>query len=150
MALSTDQKIDALKNAELFSIMPADELPYVAEIAQEVTLHAGEQFIQQGATGDCLYLIVSGEAEVALNDMGRIAQRGAASLVGELAIMWRQPRSANCSAITDMTLLKISRDDFWLLMEKHPSLVRGAINVLMKRLDERSEDLKQLGGSALG
>lgn len=150
MALSTDEKIEALKNAELFGIMPADELPHVAEIAQEVTIDAGEQFIQQGAPGDCLYLIVSGDAEISLNEVGKIAQRGVASLIGELAIMWRQPRSANCIAITDMTLLKIDRNDFWLLMEKHPSLVRGAINVLMKRLDERGEDLKRLGGSALG
>ncbi len=150
MALSTVEKIQALKNAELFGSMPADELPNVAQIAQEVTIGAGEQFIRQGEPGDYLYLIVSGEADVVLNSTGKIAQRSAASLIGELAILWRQPRSANCVAATDMTLLRIDRDDFWALMEAHPSLVRGAINVLMQRLDERSEDLKQYGGSALG
>ena len=150
MALSTVSRIEALKNAELFSIMPVEDLPYVAQIAQEVTISAGERFIRQGEPGDCLYLIVSGEAQIVLNGAGKIAQRGASSLIGELAIMWRQPRSANCVAATDMILLRIARDDFWALMENHPDLVRGAIDVLLKRLDERNEDLRRFGGSALG
>ncbi len=150
MALSIAEKVQALHNAELFSAMPDDELPHVAQIAHEMTVGAGERFIRQGEIGDCLYLIVSGEAQVVLDGAGEIARRSANSLIGELAILWRQPRSANCVAATDLTLLKIDHNDFWAMMEAHPRLVRRAIDVLMKRLNQRTEDVHQYGGSALG
>ncbi len=150
MALSIAEKVQALRNAELFSAMPDDELPHVAQIAHEMAVGAGERFIRQGERGDCLYLIVSGEAQVVLDGAGEIARRGANSLIGELAILWRQPRSANCVAATDLTLLKIDHNDFWAMMEAHPRLVRRAIDVLMKRLNQRTEDVQQYGGSALG
>ncbi len=150
MALSITEKVLALRDAEFFSMIPDEELNSVAQIAHEVNVSMGQQFIRQGERGDCLYLIVSGEAKVVLDDVGEIAQRGPKSLIGELAILWRQPRSANCVAGTDLTLLKIDYADFWALMEAHPHLVRKAINILMTRLNERTEDVRQHGGSASG
>jgi CRP-like cAMP-binding protein len=150
MTLSIAEKILTLQSAELFGTMPDQELTDVAHIAQEVTIRAGERFIRQGEPGDSLYLIVAGEAQVVRDATGEIARRGPTSLIGELAILWRQPRSANCVAVTDLTLLRIDRDDFWALMEAHPRLARGAIEVLIKHLNERTEDVQRYGGSALG
>lgn len=145
MSLSNDEKVAVLRNAELFGTMPDEELNEVAHIAQEVTYHTGETFIRQHERGDCLFLIVDGEAQVMLEGAGEIGRRGANSVIGELAILWKQPRGASCVAATPLTLLRVDYVDFWALMEAHPRLVRSAINVLMRRLTEHTENLKRYG-----
>ena len=145
MSLSMDEKIAVLRNAELFGAMTEEELNAVAQLAREVTYHTGETFIRQHERGDCLFLIVDGEAQVMLEGAGEIGRRGANSVIGELAILWKQPRGANCVAATPLTLLRVDYVDFWALMEAHPRLVRSAIDVLMRRLTEHADNLKKYG-----
>ena len=149
MTLSTADKVAVLRSAELFGGMPEEGLNEVAQMAQEVTYQTGEMFIRQGERGDCLYLIVDGEAQVTLEDAGEIGRRGANSVIGELAILWKQPRGASCVAATPLTLLRVSYVDFWQLMETHPRLVRSAIDVLMRRLTEHTDNLKKYGVDAM-
>jgi CRP-like cAMP-binding protein len=145
MTLSTADKVAALRKAELFGAMSEADLNSVVEMAQEVTYQAGEMFIRQGERGDCLYLIVDGEARVTLDGAGEVGRRGANSVIGELAILWKQPRGASCIAASPLTLLRVSYVDFWQLMETHPRLVRSAIDVLMRRLTEHTDNLKKYG-----
>ena len=94
-------------------------------------------------------MIVDGEAQVTLEGAGEIGRRGANSVIGELAILWKQPRGASCVAATPLTLLRVSYVDFWQLMETHPRLVRSAIDVLMRRLTEHTDNLKKYGVDAM-
>ena len=144
MTLSTIERILFLKSADLFSQIPSEDLVPVARVAQEVHFKTGETFIHQGDVGDCLYLIVDGEADITLRDAGHIAKRHAKQSIGEMAIITRQPRTASCSALTDLTLLKIDYDDFWELLAEEPPLALGVIRTLGTRLDEAVESLNRL------
>jgi CRP-like cAMP-binding protein len=61
-----------------------------------------------------------------------------------MAIITRQPRTADCRALTDLTLLKIDADDFWELLAEKPPLALGVIRTLGQRLDEAVENLNHL------
>jgi CRP-like cAMP-binding protein len=148
MALSTIERVLFLRGVELFAQVPSEELVPVARVAQEVTFDAGERFITQGEVGDCLYVIVDGEASIVIEGVGQVAYRKPKSIIGEMAIISRNPRSAHCVAATDITALRIDYEDFWELLDEQPKLARGVIKVLAQRLDEAVENLRRLSGPA--
>jgi len=145
MTLSTIERVLFLKGAELFSQIASEDLVPVANVAQEVYYKAGETLIQQGEMGDCLYLIVDGEVKIVIRGLGPVATRHPRNAIGEMSIISRQPRSADCVATTDLTVLKISHDDFHDLLSERPPLALGVINVLAHRYYEAVANLQRLG-----
>ncbi len=144
MALSTVERVLFLKSAELFNQIASEDLLPVALVAQEVHFNAGETLIRQGDLGDCLYIVVDGEASIHIPGVGAVATRRSKSSVGEMGIISRQPRSADCVAMTDLTALKIDHDDFWDLLAEKPPLALGVIKALSQRLDEAVANLRKL------
>jgi len=144
MPLSTIERVLFLKGAELFNQIAGEDLVPVALVAQEVHFRAGETLLRQGDPGDCLYIIVDGEASINIRGVGPVATRQARSSLGEMGILSRQPRSADCVALTDLTALKIDQDDFWELLAEKPPLALGVIRALSQRLDEAVANLQKL------
>lgn len=144
MPLSTIERVLFLKGAELFNQIASEDLLPVALVAQEVRFNAGETLIREGDPGDCLYIIVDGAASINLRGVGAVATRRSKSSVGEMGIISRQPRSADCVAITDLTALKIDYDDFWDVLAEKPPLALGVIKALSQRLDEAVANLRKL------
>ncbi len=58
-----------------------------------------------------------------------------------MAINSRQPRSADCQALTDLTMLKIDYDDFWELLTEKPPVALGVIRTRAARLNEAVANL---------
>ncbi|MCW5850508.1 MAG: cyclic nucleotide-binding domain-containing protein [Anaerolineae bacterium] len=141
MPLATIEKVLFLRGVDLFGELASEDLAAVARIATEVTLRAGERFITQGDLGDCLYIVVEGEASIVRQEVGELMRRGPGDIMGEMAIISHRPRSAHCLAITDITALKVTHDDFWQLMEEQPPLARAMMIVLATRLDETVSNL---------
>ena len=142
MTLSTMEKVVFLRGVELFREVRHEELVPVAYIAEDVRFPAGTTFIRQGDLGDCCYLVVQGETRVVVTGVGPVATRPPGSILGEMAIILRRPRSSNCVAITDITALRINHDDFWALVGAKPTLARGVMAVLAARLDEATSFLR--------
>jgi CRP-like cAMP-binding protein len=133
--LTAIERVLFLRGVDLFAYVPDDVLARVAQVAQIVHFAPGEQFIEQGSAGDCLYVMIDGEAGI-LVDNQQVARRLAREVIGELAILDKHPRRATCVAITDITALKIDQNDFTALMEESPALLQGIIKVLIQTLDE--------------
>lgn len=133
--LTAIERVLFLRGVDLFAYVPDDVLARVAQVAQIVHFAPGEQFIEQGAAGDCLFVMIDGEAGI-LVDNQQVARRLAREVIGELAILDKHPRRATCVAITDITALKIDQNDFTALMEESPALLQGIIKVLIQTLDE--------------
>jgi CRP-like cAMP-binding protein len=148
MTLSTIERVLLLKGVDLFSRIAGEDLVAVAEAAREVHLDVGETFIRQGAAGDCLYLLVDGEVGIVLPGVGRVAVCRSPASIGEMAIITRQPRSADCVTLTEVTALRIDRDDFSDLLADQPSVALGIIEVLAQRLTNAMETIQQLKGTA--
>jgi len=133
--LTAIERVLFLRGVDLFAYVPDDVLARVAQVAQIVHFASGEQFIEQGAAGDCLFVMIDGEAGI-LVDNQQVARRLAREVIGELAILDKHPRRATCVAITDITALKIDQNNFIALLEESPALLQGIIKVLIQTLDE--------------
>jgi CRP-like cAMP-binding protein len=145
MSLSTIERVLFLREVDLFGKVHSEDLVHVARIAQEVTFASGETFIRQGDLGDCLYILVDGEASVVLEGVGEIAHRYPKNIIGELAIISRSPRSAHCIALTDITALKIEHDDFWDLLTDQPEIAQGVIRMVVARYEDAVSNLRRHG-----
>lgn len=141
MALSTIEKVLFLKSVRLFDQIPSEQLVTVAQIAQEVEFEAQETLIRQGEEGDCLYIVVEGEAKVMVGDE-IINHIQAKSVIGEMAILSGEPRSASCVATTHLLALKIKRYDFWALMEERSEISLGIIKILVHNLSLANQMLQ--------
>jgi predicted acylesterase/phospholipase RssA/CRP-like cAMP-binding protein len=95
-----------------------------ADRCDRVYLAPGEFLMQEGEPADCLYVLVSGRLRVQVKQLdgaeatvGEVARN---EVVGEMAIIADELRSATVIAIRDSELLMFSREDFEHLVEKHP------------------------------
>jgi CRP-like cAMP-binding protein len=80
-----------------------------------VRVPAGEAVFREGDVGDRYFVIRKGEAE--LSAAGRPASRlGEGAGFGELALLFGRPRSATVTAVTDLELAALGRNEFaWLV-----------------------------------
>ena len=72
---------------------------------------AGTAVFSEGDAGDGYYIVRQGEAEVASG--GAVLRRlSRGDGFGELALLFGRPRSATVTAVTDLVLAGLARNDF--------------------------------------
>ena len=132
MALSTLEKVFFLKSIPLFEQIPGEDIVGMVPILREVDIEKGETFIRTEDEGDCLYIVVGGEILVQSAERGEhiIHSR---EVIGERSVLTEQPRSADCTALTDVVMLRIDKGDFWKLMEEQPKITIEILKVLVDR-----------------
>jgi serine/threonine protein kinase len=101
---------------------------------------AGEVFIREGGPGDCLYLVRQGEVEVRRAGQP-LARFGVGHVVGEMALLNREPRNADVAAITDCTLSRLAADDFDELCRQLPNLKIILTRLVAHRLSWSGADV---------
>ena len=114
----------------------------------EKTFIAGETIMSQGEMGACAYFIQEGRVKIVLEksdgnllDMGT---RGPGSIIGEMAIVDNQPRSATIQALEPCKLLEITKEDFARSVKGANPIVRLISQVILMRYRDilrRSEAL---------
>jgi len=81
---------------------------------------AGQIIFEQGDFGDCVYVVVSGQAQVERQEPDGtttpLAVRGPGEYFGEVAVVHKSPRTATVRCLTPMDLLAIDRRDFGKLI----------------------------------
>jgi CRP/FNR family cyclic AMP-dependent transcriptional regulator len=131
--ISTVEKVLFLKSIDLFSQIPGEDLSQIALITDEVVYEEGEDVFRQGDPGDTLYFIIDGKARIHKGGE-EVAVLGDRQVFGEMSLLDSEPRSASASALTNLTLLKIERDDFNEILAEKSEIAQGIIKVLTHRL----------------
>ncbi|MBK8014737.1 MAG: 2-oxoglutarate dehydrogenase E1 component [Deltaproteobacteria bacterium] len=130
---SSSATVALLRRINLFEGAPDAELREVAAIAEPVSKSPGDVIVREGDMGRDLFIVVRGH--VMVRRASRVvAELGAGDVVGEMAVLDHQPRSADAVARSPVELLRIHGDDLLPLMERRPALARGVIRVLTRRL----------------
>ncbi|HEX5538603.1 MAG TPA: EAL domain-containing protein [Methylophilaceae bacterium] len=96
----------------------------------------GEVIFHEGESGDCAYLIEAGLVEVCIGGPGRqsrISLLGSGELIGEVALIDRQKRTATVRALRETIAVPIARDMVEELLEKTDPLIRHLLRVILGR-----------------
>ncbi|MFN3197523.1 MAG: EAL domain-containing protein [Bradymonadia bacterium] len=107
---------------------------------------AGEIIFEEGDVGDCAYVVEHGKVEIFAgkrNTRVQLATRTGGDLFGEMAIIDDEPRSAGARAMTDTTLLIITRDQLNQRIERADPILRMCMNVLLSHLRDTLRRLTQ-------
>ena len=129
----TIEKMLVLRGMPLFAGVREAVLLGVAASASEVRLRAGAALFEEGELGTSLYVIVSGELSVQVAGQ-QVALLGEREVVGEMAALDPEPRSARVSATQDSLLLRRPDEDQDQLMAEDPEVARAIIQTLCRRL----------------
>ncbi len=137
------ERVILLKTVDLFRETPDPVLAHIAQAMEEVHVHKGEVVMRKGELGTCLYIIEEGSVRVHDGDH-TLAHLKSRQVVGELALLDPEPRSASVTAEEDTILLKLDWEVFYDLMVDNIEIARGAITTLCRRIRTQNEKLAKL------
>jgi len=133
---------DFLARAPLFARLERRSLRKLAALCMPRDFETGAVLISEGDTGLGLFVVVSGRVEVSKRvgeDTVRLAVMERGDLLGEMALIDDQPRSASAVALEPTRCLLITRNSFQTLTAKDPEIAW----CLLPTLAERIRDLQQ-------
>ncbi|MCH7737673.1 MAG: cyclic nucleotide-binding domain-containing protein [Chloroflexi bacterium] len=129
---------EALRHVWLFSELTDDQLESISNFTFEKNFEPGELIVEEGQTGNGLYVIVSGTVEVLKGDLAAnpqvLAKRGAGDVFGEMALLGEWPRTASVRAVDSVQCLGIDRWVFLSQLERQPQVTIRMLQILAQRL----------------
>jgi CRP-like cAMP-binding protein len=124
----------------VLSSLPADLSQQLFGSATKSQLAADQTLFLAGDDGDGCYRVEKGLLKVVMHsangDERILAILGPGAIVGELAMLDGQPRSASVAAVRDAELLFISRARFEDVARQHPEVYKHLVTMLAQRLRE--------------
>ena len=122
-----------LRGLAFFEGFSDADLDRVAQLADDVEVEAGELLIDQGRVGQECFVIESGQAEVFVGEE-HLVTVGPGSMVGEMALIDRRPRTATVVATTSMALLAFDTKAFQKLLSEMPKAEERVHALLAARI----------------
>jgi CRP/FNR family cyclic AMP-dependent transcriptional regulator len=127
--------VQHLKQVPLFVSLTKRDLAAIAAAGSEVSHPAGHRLLTEGENGDTGYVLLSGE--VVVTRKGRkIATLGPGEILGELALLGQEPRTASVDCTADCTFLHLEGKSFLRLLEQSPNLTHKLLQTLAGRVRE--------------
>jgi CRP/FNR family cyclic AMP-dependent transcriptional regulator len=124
----------------LVELSAADAREVVSYMRPE-RIKAGEVVIREGEStrNDFMALVLDGEVTVensvaAAHDSMVVSILGPGGLIGDMGIIDGGPRSATCTASTDLALAVLTREALTRLMDTHPSVAARLLLAMSKRI----------------
>lgn len=122
------------------------ELAELDRMVDEVEVAEGTVLMEEGRSGRDCFVIAEGWAAVLVHDEPMTAL-GPGELVGEMAMVDRQPRSATVVAKTPMRLLAVSAQAFGTFATQ-PAVSRQVARTLTERLRKADAGMTSRNGQA--
>jgi CRP-like cAMP-binding protein len=135
--LLTVERVALLRHVDLFAQTPGRVLAGIAKVLEETEYAEGSVLMEAGAVEDWLFVIVDGEVTVVRED--RMVTMGPGSVVGEMAVLDAQPRSATVTAATPVRAFLLHKAAFDQALRMRPEIAAGVIKELVRRLRESHE-----------
>lgn len=122
-----------------------DDARVVLDYMKPSRVAAGAVFIEEGESvhTDYMVLLVDGDVRVdtgaagAARDSTVMTVIGPGNLIGEMGIIDGGPRSATCTAVTDLMVAVLSREALLKLIQEHPAVAARLLLAVAKRLSDR-------------
>ena len=141
MPIELPARVAFLKKIHLFHGLKEDELEAIAAELDEFQYPKNSVVFEQGGKADSFYLVYGGEVRIVRKENKKeyqLARLVREDYFGEMALVARRPRSATVTALTDTSLLVLSRADFDRLFKQHPQLgLNLAVAIRSRELAQR-------------
>ena len=140
--------VSLLAEVPLFHLLDAEERTALAQMMEQANFPAGYRIFEEGEPGDRMYVVCSGEVELATTDkLGQklvltTAARG--DLFGELSLLDSGARTANATVTEDAELLVLDRATLVDFIRRHPEVALDMMAVMGGRMRTTTNRLRQM------
>jgi CRP-like cAMP-binding protein len=135
--------IEAIQRVPLFADLSKHEIQEIARLFKEHRFAKGETIVQEGSTGDTLFLIESGEAGVFIGGRGRTTMESP-DYFGEVALIDEGTRMATICASSEVVCYGLTCRDFRALVEKNGVVGWKLLQRMVKMLRATRKEAHEL------
>lgn len=142
------ERISLLKNTDVFSEVPTDDLLFVAKELEEIRYFGGDHIFDINEYGDRMYIISEGKVGISISSDSSskdyIVTLESGSSFGEMNLLDSLPRSASAHALEDSYLLTLEKNKLLGLLSSYPELALGILRALSSIVRESHQRNKEL------
>ena len=122
----------------LFTSLGTEALEALLDAFDGLRLPTGEVLMREGEVAESLYIVRHGRLRATVanadGDQVVVGEIGKSEVVGEMAVITDQDRSATVHAMRDTDLFRLPAEAFGRLIQRHPEMLRPFASVVVKRL----------------
>jgi CRP-like cAMP-binding protein/Fe-S-cluster-containing hydrogenase component 2 len=133
-----------LRGVPMFADLSADFIEHLKESVELVRFAPGQVIARQGDAADSFYLVRIGFVKISENYPGGelvLAYLSRGDYFGEIGLLGGGVRTATCTALDHVEVVRVSGDDFRQMVERFPNVRRGLEAVAEER---RSANAKRM------
>jgi CRP/FNR family transcriptional regulator, cyclic AMP receptor protein len=130
---NTDERVQHLAEVPIFAACSRPQLELIARMSDEVHIPEGAALMREGRTGRECFVLLEGEAIVSIGNEA-MAVLGAGDIVGEMAVLEHEPRTATVTAWSPVRALVFTTQEFDSVLDHVPAVAMRVMQALAQRL----------------
>lgn len=144
-ATSLSEKTPECISSELFSGMSEEEVRQILSELSLISFPSNAKVIEEGDSGDSMYIIKSGRAKVIAHLFGKVldlATLETGDIFGEVAFLTGRPRTASIIAEGPLEVYELSRLELEKIIDSNPSLLQKIEDFYKCRVQDTIKKVK--------
>jgi CRP-like cAMP-binding protein len=136
-----------LRGVPMFAELAPDFIEHLKESVELVRYAPGQVIARQGEAADCFYLVRIGFVKISEEYPGGemvLAYLSRGDYFGEIGLLGGGVRTATCTALDHVEVVKISGDDFRQMVERFPNVRVGLEAVAAERRAANAQRLQMV------
>ena len=129
-------------NRPLQEFISKQQIDHVFSDFDRAHYAAGDTLCRVGDPAEEVFVLVDGEVKVTDRRGEELARVGPGELVGEIALLTEEARTANLEAVTDCWLMVLSRAEFNRQLQERPEVALALLKHLAQRAAADSKSSK--------
>jgi Flp pilus assembly CpaE family ATPase len=125
-----------LQRVEIFDNVPDFDLEHISDMLKERRYRENQVIFRQGDDGTHLLILMDGRVKVHTTEGGNekvLAFYSEGQVLGEMALLTGEPRSASATAMGDVSVLELAKDDFDSYLTGNVNVMREMMRVIALR-----------------
>ena len=130
---------------EIFSGIPEEDAKKILNELDSLSFSAGQKVVEEGDSGDSMYIVKSGKARVVAHLLGKeieLAVLEEGSVFGEVAFLTGRPRTASVIADGPLEVFEISRLDLEKIIGMNPVILSKIEDFYESRVQDTIKKIK--------
>ncbi len=136
-ATSNEYRLQLLNKVSLFSCLESEEIEELANLINHRMFPKGTNIIKLGEPGDSMFILGEGLLEVKVKGINGgehvVGEIFPGQFFGEMSLLTGEPRSATITAVTDVIVFEIAKDDVENLFRRRASLLEDISQIVAER-----------------
>jgi len=138
-----------LRGVPMFADLAPDFIEHLKETVELQRFAPGQAIARQGEAADCFYLVRIGFVKISEDYPGGelvLAYLSRGDYFGEIGLLGGGVRTANCTALDHVEVVRIPGEDFRQMVERFPTVRRGLELVAQERRFANQQRMEMVQG----